>query len=183
MTNSTAGGPAILNGGQQQFFTRNSNIDSWSNGVWNQVFLGDNGAPATRLRVGDQPVHQRAQRAGVGGGAVPVHRCQRRGPRVRAGRAARLGRTRLRGGQRAGLLHLRSGSSSSPTRARRCWSINAALAAGQNLILTPGVYDLPRRSWSPPEHDRARASASPRYPSDGDVTMRPPTCPGSSSRA
>jgi hypothetical protein len=41
--------------GQQQFFTRNSNIDltananstGWSNGVWNQVFMGDNAAPAS----------------------------------------------------------------------------------------------------------------------------------------
>src|SRR5207253_2108966 len=31
---------------QQQFFTRNSDLNGWSNGVWNQVFLGDNGAPA-----------------------------------------------------------------------------------------------------------------------------------------
>lgn len=40
-------GGTVDNDGQQQFFTRNSNIDHWSNGVWNQVFLGDNGAPAS----------------------------------------------------------------------------------------------------------------------------------------
>lgn len=37
----------VINAGQQQFFTRNSNIDNWTNGVWNQVFLGDQGAPPT----------------------------------------------------------------------------------------------------------------------------------------
>ena len=36
----------IVNGSQQQFLTRDSTIGSWSNGVWNQVFAGVNGAPA-----------------------------------------------------------------------------------------------------------------------------------------
>ncbi|MFD0561110.1 hypothetical protein ACFQ2M_03035 [Kitasatospora saccharophila] len=36
----------VVNGSQQQFFTRNSNLDGWSNGVWNQVFCGTEGAPA-----------------------------------------------------------------------------------------------------------------------------------------
>ncbi|MFP3548248.1 hypothetical protein SB748_33225, partial [Rhizobium sp. SIMBA_035] len=37
---------AIVNGSQQQFYTRDSSIKSWSNGVWNQVFSGVQGAPA-----------------------------------------------------------------------------------------------------------------------------------------
>src|SRR5579863_3424964 len=36
----------IVNGSQQQWITRNSQIDGWSNGVWNQVFSGVVGAPA-----------------------------------------------------------------------------------------------------------------------------------------
>lgn len=36
----------IISGSQQQWVTRNSNIDSWTNGVWNQVFSGVVGAPA-----------------------------------------------------------------------------------------------------------------------------------------
>ncbi len=39
-------GSEVQNDSQQQFFTQNSNIDSWTNAVWNQVFCGDNGAPA-----------------------------------------------------------------------------------------------------------------------------------------
>ena len=39
-------GKSITNGSQQQWVTRNSDIDGWSNGVWNQVFCGDPGAPA-----------------------------------------------------------------------------------------------------------------------------------------
>jgi hypothetical protein len=45
------GGPAGLNGlvvnaSQQQWLTRDSVIGNWSNGVWNQVFSGVEGAPA-----------------------------------------------------------------------------------------------------------------------------------------
>jgi hypothetical protein len=36
---------AVLNGSQQQWLTRNSEITSWSNGVWNAVFAGVEGAP------------------------------------------------------------------------------------------------------------------------------------------
>src|SRR5690606_16795130 len=37
----------IVNGSQQQFLVRNSAIEGWSNGVWNQVFSGVLGAPPT----------------------------------------------------------------------------------------------------------------------------------------
>ncbi len=39
-------GASVTNGSQQQWVTRNSDLDGWSNGVWNQVFCGDPGAPA-----------------------------------------------------------------------------------------------------------------------------------------
>jgi hypothetical protein len=39
-------GGNMVNGSQQQFYVRNSAIDSWTNGVWNQVFSGDDNAPA-----------------------------------------------------------------------------------------------------------------------------------------
>jgi len=34
-----------INGSQQQFIVRNSHLNGWSNGVWNQVFAGTFGAP------------------------------------------------------------------------------------------------------------------------------------------
>jgi hypothetical protein len=37
-------GNTVINGSQQQFFVRNSTLDGWTNGVWNQVFAGDVGA-------------------------------------------------------------------------------------------------------------------------------------------
>ena len=39
-------GNTVINGSQQQFFVRNSELDGWTNGVWNQVFAGVTGAPA-----------------------------------------------------------------------------------------------------------------------------------------
>src|SRR3989442_1077776 len=36
----------VVNGSQQQWITRNSKVDSWTNAVWNQVFSGVIGAPA-----------------------------------------------------------------------------------------------------------------------------------------
>jgi len=36
----------VINGSQQQWLTRNSILDGWTNGVWNQVFSGVVGAPA-----------------------------------------------------------------------------------------------------------------------------------------
>src|SRR4029453_9656229 len=37
--------PFTINGSQQQWLTRNSVVGGWSNGVWNQVFSGVEGAP------------------------------------------------------------------------------------------------------------------------------------------
>ena len=37
--------PFVINGSQQQWLIRNSEIGGWSNGVWNQVFSGVVGAP------------------------------------------------------------------------------------------------------------------------------------------
>ena len=39
-------GSTVINGSQQQWLVRNSNLDGWTNGVWNQVFSGVVGGPA-----------------------------------------------------------------------------------------------------------------------------------------
>ncbi|HEY3311458.1 MAG TPA: coagulation factor 5/8 type domain-containing protein [Anaerolineales bacterium] len=38
--------PFVINGSQQQWLIRNSQFAGWSNGVWNQVFAGVEGAPS-----------------------------------------------------------------------------------------------------------------------------------------
>ena len=40
--------PTTINGSQQQWLTRNSEVANWTNGVWNQVFSGVVGAPERR---------------------------------------------------------------------------------------------------------------------------------------
>jgi hypothetical protein len=46
IADSQFSGSTVLNGTQQQFVVRNSSLDGWTNGVWNQVFSGVVGAPA-----------------------------------------------------------------------------------------------------------------------------------------
>ncbi len=46
IADSQFSGSTIVNGSQQQWLVRNSDLDGWSNGVWNQVFSGVVGAPA-----------------------------------------------------------------------------------------------------------------------------------------
>src|SRR6266496_1034311 len=45
IADSSFNGSTIVNGSQQQWLVRNSSIDGWTNGVWNQVFSGVVGAP------------------------------------------------------------------------------------------------------------------------------------------
>ena len=46
IADSQFSGGTVINGSQQQWIVRNSNLDGWTNGVWNQVFSGVVGAPA-----------------------------------------------------------------------------------------------------------------------------------------
>src|SRR5881396_859514 len=46
ISDSQFSGSVVVNGSQQQYLVRNSDVDLWTNGVWNQVFAGVNGAPA-----------------------------------------------------------------------------------------------------------------------------------------
>jgi hypothetical protein len=61
IADSSFAGSSITNGSQQQFIVRNTNIDGWSNGVWNQVFSGDPGAPAQSF----------SATSGLAGGTAP----------------------------------------------------------------------------------------------------------------
>ncbi len=136
-------GGTIVNGSQQQFIVRNSNLDGWTNGVWNQVFAGDNGAPAQAFGVpggagpyttlATSPVTQEEPflyQAADGSYRVFV-------PAVQHDSA---GPTWTNGPAAGGSIPVSRFFVATPgTTAGR---INGALASGQNLILTPGVYHL-----------------------------------------
>ena len=132
----------VDNDGQQQFFTRNSNIDHWSNGVWNQVFLGDNGAPASDFNgpgsnqyttLPSTPVSQEAPFLTLGPhGDYSVF--------VPAVRHDSVGPSYAGGSEAGSSMPIRSFLIASPSTP--VWQINYSLARGQNLILTPGIYKL-----------------------------------------
>jgi hypothetical protein len=133
-------GGTIINGGQQQFFIRNSDIDGWTNGVWNQVFLGDTGAPATdfalpnqytnvpNARVSEEEPFLYDDSNGDYNVFVPAVQHDSVGPSYASGTTA------------GGSIPIRRFFIATPNT--RLSEINAALAFGQNLILTPGIYNL-----------------------------------------
>ena len=140
-------GGTVTNGSQQQYMTRNSSLDGWSNSVWNQVFCGDPGAPAQSFAsnsgdsggpssyttLGTCPVTEEepylyTDSAGNYNVFVPSLQTNSSGPTWVSGNTP---------GKPLSLstFYVASPSSSVAT-------INAALAAGDNLLFTPGVYSL-----------------------------------------
>jgi hypothetical protein len=143
IADSAFSGSTVINGSQQQFIVRNSNLDGWSNGVWNQVFSGDIGAPPTTFpptatsgpytTLATSPVTQEEPflQTGASGNYsvfVPALQHNSSGTSWQNGPAA---------GTSVPISKFFIATPSTPVLA-----IDAALALGQNLLLTPGVYDL-----------------------------------------
>ncbi len=145
IANSEFTGGSITNGSQQQFFVRNSDIDGWGNGVWNQVFCGDPGAPAQSFAAnsGDSggpnpyttlascPVTEEepylyTDSSGDYNVFVPSPQTNSSGPTWANGNTP---------GTSLSLNTFYVVNSASTVA-----QINAALAAGDNLLFTPGVY-------------------------------------------
>ncbi|HEX6917119.1 MAG TPA: adenylyl cyclase [Phycicoccus sp.] len=136
----------VINGSQQQWFTRNSVVGSWTNGVWNQVFAGVEGAPAECFpaaagcggpytTLATSPVTREApylyvDEAGKAAVFVPAPRTDSAGVSWADGPEA--GRS----------IPLSEFHVASPADSAR--EMSTALARGENLLLTPGVYDLDR---------------------------------------
>ncbi len=138
-----SGGGPVINGSQQQFIVRNSSMDGWSNGVWNQVFSGDIGAPPTIFpptaaggpytTLPTSPVTQEEpflQTDAAGDYSVFVPALQHNSSG-----------TSWQGGAAAG-TSVPISKFFIATPSTSVLAIDAALALGKNLLLTPGVYDL-----------------------------------------
>jgi hypothetical protein len=137
-------GSTIVNGSQQQWLVRNSTLDGWTNGVWNQVFSGAVGAPAqcfpARSSCGGpyttlatSPVTREApylyvNSAGNEDVFVPSAQTSSSGPSWHDG--ATPGTS----------ISIERFYIARPTDSVA--AINTALRTGRNLILTPGVYHL-----------------------------------------
>ncbi|HEU5417068.1 MAG TPA: glycosyl hydrolase family 28-related protein [Streptosporangiaceae bacterium] len=145
IADSAFSGGTVISGSQQQFIVRNTSLDGWSNGVWNQVFAGDPGAPAQAFGVpggagpyttlATSPVTQeepflQADSAGRLSVFVPALQHSSSGPTWQAGATA---------GRPVPVSRFFIARPGTPVAA-----INAALSAGRNLILTPGVYRTSR---------------------------------------
>jgi hypothetical protein len=134
--------PATTNGSQQQWLTRNSEVASWSNGVWNQVFSGVVGAPAETAF--PDPPYTTVEKTPVSR-EKPYLFVDAKGEynvRVPSARQNSIG-TSWSAGQTAGrTLPLGDFYVAKPSDSVR--DINFQLLIGKNLLLTPGVYDIAR---------------------------------------
>lgn len=129
-----------LNGSQQQFYVRNSDLGAgWSNGVWNQVFSGDLHAPAQSF---PQPPYTTLTATPVsrekpylyvdGSGAYRVF--------VPSAQTDSVGTSWANGHTPGTSLPLSAFFVAHP--GDPIARINAALAQGKHLLMTPGVYDV-----------------------------------------
>jgi hypothetical protein len=132
--------PAVTNGSQQQWLTRDSNVASWSNAVWNQVFAGVNGAPDESAfptppytTLATNPVSREkpylfVDAKGRYNVRVPAAQHNSSGTSWSADMTA--GRT----------VPLSDFFVAKPSDSVR--TINAQLDRGKNLLFTPGVYNI-----------------------------------------
>jgi hypothetical protein len=177
IADSEFSGRPVLNGTQQQFLVRNSTLDGWSNNVWNQVFAGDVGAPAQNFGSGGQyttlaasPVTAEAPFLQVNSSGdysvfVPAVRHGSVGPSWADGPAS---------GSPIAIQRFFIATPSDPVGA-----INAALARGQDLILTPGVYNLRQAiEVTRPDTVVLGIGFPTLVPADGIAAMRVASVPG-----
>jgi hypothetical protein len=144
IADSEFSGSTVVNGSQQQWMTRNSSLDGWTNGVWNQVFSGVTGAPAQCF-----PSQKSCGGPYTTLATSPV---TREAPFLYRNPAGRLsvfvpgvqhnssGTTWAGGPSPGSSLPIESFFIARPADSAQ--TINRALRQGKNLLLTPGVYQL-----------------------------------------
>ena len=175
--------PNTLNGSQQQWLTRNSEIGGWTNGVWNQVFSGVVGAPDDAgfpsppyTTLDTTPVSREKPYLFVDEDGDSTSACPPPGRNT-------SGTTWADGVTPGRTLPISDFFVATPSDSVQ--AINNQLARGKHLLLTPGVYDIaPQHQGQARQHGGPRARARHAH---GRRTARPrwrsPTSPASSSRA
>ena len=142
IADSQFSGATVVSGSQQQGLVRNSDLDGWSNGVWNQVFAGTVGAPAQSFGVPAANPYTTLPTTSVSADAPYLYTDAAGSYRVMvpAVQHNSVG-TSWAGGATAGRSKpLRDFFVANPTTPLGV--INLALLLGKDLILTPGVYPL-----------------------------------------
>ncbi|WP_020117046.1 RICIN domain-containing protein [Streptomyces canus] len=129
----------VNSGSQQQWLTRNSQLGSWTGSNWNMVFVGSQGVPGTTFpnpphtTVAQSPVSREKPFLYVDAdGAYKVF--------VPSVRTNSTGTSWANGSPPGSSLSLDTFYVVKPGASAA--DINTALAAGKNLLVTPGVYHL-----------------------------------------
>jgi hypothetical protein len=143
IADSQFNGSTVINGSQQQFLVRNSSLDGWTNGVWNQVFSGVDGAPSECFPAagGCGPYTTLATSRVTREAPYPYVDASGNWNVFVPSAATNTAGTSWSGGATPGTsiplgkFYVASPSDSAAT-------INAAVRAGRNLLLTPGIYRL-----------------------------------------
>ena len=139
IADSQFSGSTVVNGSQQQYLVRNSNLDGWTNAVWNQVFAGTQGAPTQSFpnppytTLAANPVSREKP-------YLYVDASNHFNVFVPDARLDSSGTTWALGQTPGQSLPIESFYIAKPTDSVQ--SINNALSQGKNLIFTPGVYDV-----------------------------------------
>jgi len=138
----------LINGSQQQWITRNSEVANWTNPVWNQVFTGVVGAPddsgyavcvnaplgcAPYTTIDTTPVSREKPYLFVdeyGDFYVRVPKAQFESRGITWADGSAVGRN----------IPLRKFFVATPSDPAR--KINRALSRGKHVLFTPGVYDI-----------------------------------------
>jgi hypothetical protein len=131
-----------LNGSQQQFYVRNSNLGSggWSNYVWNQVFSGDVNAPAQDFGGGAAYTTLTATPVSKEKPYLYIDGSGKWKMFVPSAEASSTGPTWANGHTPGTSIPLSKFFVATPSDSVS--AINNALSRGLNLLLTPGVYNL-----------------------------------------
>jgi hypothetical protein len=144
IADSAFAGGTVINGSQQQFLVRNSALDGWTNGVWNQVFAGVAGAPAqcfpAEASCGGPYTTLETTPASREKPYLYVDSKGRYRVFVPAARTDSSGTTWATSPTPGRSLPLSDFFLAKPSDSVR--TINNQLARGKNLIVTPGVYDI-----------------------------------------
>jgi hypothetical protein len=129
----------VVNGSQQQYLVRNSSVGTWTNGVWNQVFAGVEGAPPQSFpnppytTLDTNPVSREKPFLYLdANGRFTVFAAD-----VRFNSS---GTTWADGLTHGRSIPIEDFFIAKPTDSVK--SINNALSHGKNLLFTPGVYDI-----------------------------------------
>ncbi|SDU87769.1 hypothetical protein SAMN04488544_1336 [Microlunatus sagamiharensis] len=132
---------AVTNGSQQQWFTRDSTIDSWSNAVWNQTFAGVQGAPAQSF---PDPQYTTLATTPVSKEKPYLYLDAKGRYRVFVPAVQRdsAGYTWADGPTPGSSLPISSFYVARPSDSAK--KIDAQLRRGKNLLFTPGVYGIDR---------------------------------------